>query len=202
MARSREASSRKSVWAPSGAESLLRNGGGPSCWSAPPSVRPNGIRSRTNYHARLSRVSHSNRCVVRDSLGVVKGRSGVFRAGALLAGCTAAYLWFHLYRTDLPPSVLRDSFPSFLLPVVIFATVDLRRRIRFPDLRVKLTVFVVTLIAAVAWFEAIVPGILGHGTADLQDSLAMALGFVAYVIVSACPRFRGGFLFGATAPKT
>lgn len=100
----------------------------------------------------------------------------------LLAVCAAGYFAFHAVRESLAAGFVRDSFPSFLAPIVMFAVVELTPRIRFRFRRIKYAVLAATTLVAILWLEAVVPRWTSRATDDASDAAAMILGFVAFCV--------------------
>lgn len=95
-----------------------------------------------------------------------------------------AYIYFHQVRGDLAFSFFKNSFPSFLVPLVMFGSVELIEDIKFKTKKIKLLLLSFTLIIAILWFEVGVPLFYEKSTGDWSDAAAMVLGFVAYWAVS------------------
>ncbi|MEA3207866.1 MAG: hypothetical protein QOE70_923 [Chthoniobacter sp.] len=99
----------------------------------------------------------------------------------LLGSSALAYAVFHLFRAHLPHGWIRDSFPSFLLPIVMFSIIDLREAIQFRSARIKFWMLFGTLLISMVWFEVVIPGIHRGSTSDPRDAVAMSLGFLLYL---------------------
>lgn len=100
----------------------------------------------------------------------------------LLAGCGVAYFAFHAVREQLAPGFVRESFPSVLAPLVMFAIVELTPRVRFRNRRIKYAVLAATTFVAVVWLEVVVPRWTARATGDASDAAAMLLGFFAFCV--------------------
>ena len=103
----------------------------------------------------------------------------------LLVGCLSAYVVFRLNRSGLPSGWLRTSFPSLLVPLAMFAVVELTPGVGFHRRRIKLLVLTATFLVAVLWLEGVVPRITGRAFGDWHDVAAMGVGFCLFCLYEA-----------------
>ena len=133
-----------------------------------------------NYHLYHARPM--------SSLAPPKSRRVLFLGLAL-------YLTFCLSRQLLPPSIFRDSFPSFTFILVALPLVDLvhgfttRRRSRWSE---SLPNIVVACLMASVMFEIVAPNIRDDATGDYNDVIAMYLGGVMYFCLTNQPLDKRG----------
>jgi hypothetical protein len=97
-----------------------------------------------------------------------------------LAACAGAYFGFHAVRDALPEGVVRGSFPSFLVLIVLFSAVELTPGVRFHSRRSKLLILGAVGVVAAIWLEGVAPLVYPQSVGDWWDVAAMAAGFVTY----------------------
>lgn len=138
---------------------------------------------------RLYQVFSAAYLARRRLVDVLKQRTNTYFSSprlikiALLALCLLAYVVFHRYRLSMPYGFWRSSLPSLLLIPVMFCVTDLFPSIRFHGWIKKAAITGVATLAAVLWFESVVPVFYFRSVSDPSDMAAMALGWLLYLAV-------------------
>lgn len=100
--------------------------------------------------------------------------------GLLLAACAGGYFGFHAVRDAFPAGVVRSSFPSFLVLIVLFSAAELIPGVRFHGRRSKLRILGAVEVGAAIWLEGVAPLMYPPAVGDWWDVVAMGAGFVTY----------------------
>ncbi|MDR3109514.1 MAG: hypothetical protein LBU65_07500 [Planctomycetaceae bacterium] len=101
----------------------------------------------------------------------------------ILALCFVFYIGFHSVRTILPSGWFKDSFPSFLVPFVVFSITNLT----VPEIRRwmfwhKHLIQIVALTMLAIWFEGVVPLFLPWSVEQWSDIVAIYCGYGIYTL--------------------
>ena len=80
---------------------------------------------------------------------------------------------------------MRGSLPSLQAIPVIFSIVALVPGIAFADLRTYAVVVCAVTACATLWFEQLGPRLLHHGTPDVGDVIALAIGGAVWLLITA-----------------
>ena len=97
--------------------------------------------------------------------------------------CLILYVSFRIFRSQLPLGIFKDSFPSLLMPIVMFSIVELFEDIKFHSKYVKFFIYLGVIIISSIWLELVVPLFYNKSYGDIFDVIALFLGTFIFFIL-------------------
>jgi hypothetical protein len=102
-----------------------------------------------------------------------------------------AYCEFHLIREKIPNEFLKGSFPSMLVMPLVLFIINLFTSIRFQTHHHKIIITFLASGMMSLWLEWLVPLFYSRSTGDINDVLAIFIGWSIYCVVDQCPSSNG-----------
>ena len=101
----------------------------------------------------------------------------------IIAFVLVAYLWFHGNRSSIGNELVRGSFPSFLVPILMLGVTELDSSIVYHSVTKKLIITLIASLGMAIWFEGLVPLFWLGSTASFRDVSAILLGWLTYTLL-------------------
>lgn len=101
----------------------------------------------------------------------------------VLSICGLLYFSFKLIRIQLFSCFFKDSFPSFLVPLIMFSIIELVPGISFNSYTIKVLILILVTIISSVWLEFIVPLFYSISITDYGDVFAMFVGLCFYFFI-------------------
>ena len=111
------------------------------------------------------------------------------RWSLIIAFVLVAYLWFHGNRSSIENELVRGSFPSFLVPILMLGVTELDSSIVYHSVTKKLIITLIASLGMAIWFEGLVPLFWLGSTASFCDIFAILLGWMTYTLLWVVQRY-------------